>query len=124
MGLLHLSDAYTDTNLNFQPDRMFRRRKDALARQVDIDIDVWDFFDVPNLWERQEKVAGTSMAVTLAGVVGGRLIGGVGWVDGALSAVKVVGSNGLRRLVIPGALLAGTSISHPISLLRSTRLCH
>ena len=105
LGLLHLGDAFID--LHFQSDKMLRRKKDALARQVDVAIDVWDFFDFANLWERQEKVAGTSMAVTVAGVLGGRLIGGVGWVDGALNAVRLVGVNNVRRLLIPGLLATG-----------------
>ncbi|TKA82344.1 hypothetical protein B0A49_00085 [Cryomyces minteri] len=104
LGLLHLGDEYTD--LTFHSEKMFRRKKDALARQVDVEVEVWDFFDVASLWERQEKVAGTSMAVTVAGVVGGRMIGGVGWLDGALGAAKVVGSNNFRRLIIPGLLAA------------------
>ncbi|KAK5161530.1 hypothetical protein LTR04_004263 [Oleoguttula sp. CCFEE 6159] len=104
LGLLHLGDGYTD--LTFHSEKMFRRKKDALARQVDVEVEVWDFFDIASLWERQEKVAGTSMAVTVAGVVGGRMIGGVGWLDGALGAAKVVGSNNLRRLIVPGLLAA------------------
>ena len=107
LGLLHLGDQYTD--LTFRSEKMFRTKRDALVRQVDVHVEVWDFFDAGSLWERQEKVAGTSMAVTVAGVVGGRLIGGVGWLDGALGMAKVVGSNNLRRMVIPGIVLAGTS---------------
>lgn len=107
LGLLHLGDAYSDSGLNFQPDRMFKRKKDALARMVDIDIEVWDFFDIPGLWERQEKVVGGSMAVTVAGVLGGRMLGGLGWVDGALGAVRVLGQQGTRRLIVPGILLGG-----------------
>lgn len=102
LGVLHLGNAYTD--LTFNPERMLRRKRDALAREVDIDVDVWDFFDIANLWERQEKVAGTSMAVTVAGMLGGRLIGGASWVDGALGAARVVGSRNLSRLIIPGFL--------------------
>ena len=86
----------------------------ALARQVDIDIELWDFFDIGSLWERQEKVAGTGMAVTVAGMVGGRVIGGVGWLDGALGAAKIMGSNNMRRLIIPG-LIAGSEFI-PLSL--------
>ncbi|OAG09355.1 uncharacterized protein CC84DRAFT_1110683 [Paraphaeosphaeria sporulosa] len=107
LGILHLGNMHTD--VMFRPDRMYRKSVHALARQVDIDIEVWDFFDVVSLWERQEKVAGTGMAVTVAGVVGGRLVGGVGWLDGALGAAKIVGSNNLRRLIIPG-LIAGVAI--------------
>jgi GTP-binding protein EngB required for normal cell division len=103
LGVLHLGDDYED--LNFRSEYMFRSRKDALARQVDVDVEMTDFFDLASLWERQEKVAGTSMAVTIAGVVGGRVFGGIGWVDSALGAAKVVGPNNLRRLVIPGIVL-------------------
>lgn len=106
LGLLHLGDDYVD--LTFRSEMMFRSRKDALARQIDVDVEVWDFFDLNSLWERQEKLAGTSMAVTVAGVVGGRVFGGVGWLDGALGAVKIMGANNLRKLVIPGLLLGGT----------------
>lgn len=105
LGILHLGNMHTD--IMFRPDRMYRKSVHALARQVDIDIEVWDFFDVASLWERQEKVAGTGMAVTVAGVVGGRLVGGVGWLDGALGAAKIVGSNNLRRLIIPGLIAGG-----------------
>ncbi|KAF2122841.1 hypothetical protein BDV96DRAFT_481227 [Lophiotrema nucula] len=108
LGVLHLGNKlYAD--VMFRPDKMFRKPVHALARQVDIDIDLWDFFDIGNLWERQEKVAGTSMAVTVAGVVGGRLVGGAGWLDGALGAAKIMGTSNLRRLIIPG-LIAGVAI--------------
>jgi len=52
------------------------------------------------LVQKQEKVAGTGMAMTVATVVGGRVVGGFGWVDGALGAAKVVGNQNLRRVVI------------------------
>ncbi|KAF1918526.1 hypothetical protein BDU57DRAFT_445889 [Ampelomyces quisqualis] len=108
LGVLHLgNNLYAD--VMFRPERMFKKSVHALARQVDIDIELWDFFDVASLWERQEKVAGTSMAVTVAGVVGGRLMGGAGWLDGALGAAKIMGTNNMRRLLIPG-LIAGVAI--------------
>lgn len=116
MGILHLGNMHTD--IMFRPDRMFRKSAHALARQVDIDIELWDFFDVASLWERQEKVAGTGMAVTVAGVVGGRLVGGVGWLDGALGAAKIVGSNNLRRLLIPGLIAGGKCRNSPKSMIR------
>lgn len=105
LGLLHLGDAYV--NLDFHGDRMLRRKKDALARQVDVNIDVWDYFDFANLWDRQEKVVGSSMAVTVAGVVGTRMLGGAGWIDGAVGAARVMGRHNIRRLIIPGLLVAG-----------------
>jgi GTPase SAR1 family protein len=104
LGVLHLGDDYED--LTFKSEYMFRTRRDALTRQVDVDVEMSDFFDLTSLWERQEKVAGASMAVTIAGVIGGRMFGGVGWVDGALGAAKVLGPNNLRRLMIPGIVLA------------------
>lgn len=109
LGLKHLGDAFPD--LTFLPDRMFRARRDALARQVDVEVEVWDFFDISNIWERQEKAIGGGMAVTVAGVLGGRMLGGVGWLDGALGAAKVVGTKNLRNMALPGLALAGKFIA-------------
>lgn len=104
LGLLHLGDNFAD--FEFKPDNMFTRKKDVLARQLDIDVEVFDFFDISSLWHKQEKVAGTSMAVTVAGVVGGRMIGGFGWMDGAMGVVRIAGSNNIRRLIVPGIATA------------------
>jgi mitofusin len=105
LGLLHLGDEYSD--LNFRSDVMFRRRKDALSREVEIETEIWDFFDLSTILQRQEKVAGTGMAMTAVTVIGGRMMGGFSWVDGAVSAAKVVGISNLRKLILPGALAAG-----------------
>ncbi|KAK5109301.1 hypothetical protein LTR62_007175 [Meristemomyces frigidus] len=107
LGLLHLGESYVD--LTFRSEKMFRSKRDALARQVDFETELWDFvsLDLSSLWERQtEKVAGTSMALTVAGVVGGRMLGGVGWLDGALTAGRVMGVSNLRRVFIPSLILA------------------
>lgn len=116
IGVLHLgNNLYAD--VMFRPERMFKKSVHALARQVDIDIELWDFFDVASLWERQEKVAGTSMAVTVAGMVGGRLMGGAGWLDGALGAAKIMGTNNMRRLLIPGLIAGGKfSLQHTFNI--------
>ncbi|KAF2470171.1 mitochondrial fusion GTPase protein [Lindgomyces ingoldianus] len=129
IGVIHLgNNLYAD--IMFRPERMFRKPMHALARQVDIDIELWDFFDIASLWERQEKVAGTSMAITVAGMVGGRMIGGVGWIDGVFGAAKIMGSNNVRKLIIPG-IIAGvaigisyvlTSIPHSLPHRLSTKL--
>ncbi len=108
LGVLHLGDGYND--LNFNSDKMFTKRRDLLARQVDFDIELGDFFDISGLWERQEKVAGTGMALTVASVVGGRMIGGFGYVDGVMGAVKVMGTQNMRRLIVPGLVAAGKSL--------------
>lgn len=105
LGLLHVGDSYE--SLTFQADRMFQRRRDALVRTVDTDVELWDFFDVAGLWERQEKTVGTGLALTVVGTVGSRAVGGVGWVDGAFGAAKVIGSRNLRRLLVPGVVAAG-----------------
>jgi mitofusin 2 len=105
LGLLHLGDDYQP--LTFRSDMMFQRRKDALARFVDTEVEIPDFFDMAGLWERQEKVVGTGMAMTLVGTLGTRAIGGIGWVDGAFGAARVMGSRNLRRLLIPGVIAAG-----------------
>lgn len=109
MGILHLGNSFS-ADVMFRPERMFRKSVHALARQVDIDIELWDFFDISSMWEKQEKMAGTSMAVTVAGMVGGRLMGGAGWLDGALGAAKIMGTNNMKRLFIPG-LIAGGKLS-------------
>ena len=115
LGISHLGDEYTD--MSFRSEAMFRRKRDILARQVDAEVEVWDFFDLGSLWERQEKVAGTGMAMTVVGVLGGRMIGGVGWIDGALGAARVIGGKNMRRLILPGILAAGTLF--PFSFLPS-----
>ena len=116
LGILHLGDEYTD--LNFRSDMMFRRRRDLLARQVDTEVKIWDFFDIGGLWQRQEKVAGTGMAMTVIGVLGTRMVGGIGWIDGAMGAAKVMGTQHMRRMIIPGIIATGKALSsRPISVL-------
>lgn len=105
LGLLHVGNDYD--NLAFRADMMFQRRKDALARAVDTEVELWDFFDVAGLWERQEKVVGTGMAMTVVGTLGTRAIGGLGWMDGAFGAARIVGYNNLRRMIVPGMIAAG-----------------
>jgi mitofusin len=108
LGLLHLGNEYTD--LSFRSDFMFRRKRDILARQIEIETEIWDFFDVSTILQQQEKMAGTGMAMTVATVVGGRMVGGFGWVDGALGVAKIAGSRNLRKLIIPGAIAAGKPV--------------
>lgn len=106
IGLLHVGEDKFSP-LSFRADNMFRKRRDALARQIDTQVELWDFFDIPGLWERQEKVAGTGMAMTVLTVLGGRAVGGIGWVDGVFGAVKILGPNNLRRMIVPGIVAAG-----------------
>lgn len=105
LGILHLGNEYSD--LSFRPDVMFRRKRDALAKQVDIPTELLDFVDWTTILQRQEKVAGTGMALTLATAVGTQMIGGYSWVNHALSAARVMGNDSVRRMIIPGIVLAG-----------------
>lgn len=104
LGLLHLGNEYTD--LSFRSDIMFKRKRDILARTVEVETEFWDFFDLSTILQRQEKFAGTGMAMTIVTVIGTRFVGGFGWIDGALGAARLLGSNNLRTLLIPGFLAA------------------
>lgn len=104
LGEEHLGDDYADKNLVFKSSDMFQRKRDILARHIEIETEFLDFFDWSTIVQKQEKMAGTGMAMTVATVVGSRMVGGFGWVDGALGAAKVVGNNNLRRMIIPGIL--------------------
>ncbi|KAI3327475.1 hypothetical protein F4824DRAFT_518374 [Ustulina deusta] len=83
LGILHLGDEYD--SLNFRPEVMFRRKRDALA----------------------QKVAGTGIALTVATAFGSRMVGmHDGLINHAFDAAKFLGNNNLRRLVIPGVIVA------------------
>lgn len=105
LGVHHLGDEYHD--LNFRSDVMFRKKKDIIAKQIDVPTEMLDFVDWSTLMQRQEKVAGTGMALTVATALGSRLIGGYGWLDHTMSAARVLGNNNLRRLIVPGIIVAG-----------------
>ncbi|KAK3322195.1 hypothetical protein B0H66DRAFT_474313 [Apodospora peruviana] len=104
LGILHLGTEYVD--LNFRPDIMFRRKKDALARQVDIPTELWDFIDWSTLVQKEEKAG---MALTVVGVVGTGVISGYGQMNIALRAAQMLGSDNLRRLILPGILAAAVA---------------
>ena len=107
LGLLHVGDEFQ--NLQFRPDVMFRRKRDALARQVHFPTEIWDFVDVSTLLQRQEKLAGTGMALTVAGAVVPRMLGMSTWIDQAMLTTRVLGNDNLRQLILPGIAIAGKS---------------
>ncbi|KAI0389471.1 hypothetical protein F5Y17DRAFT_469649 [Xylariaceae sp. FL0594] len=107
LGILHLGNEFHD--LSFRPDAMFRRRRDALAKEIDLPTELGDLVDWSTLMQRQEKVASTGMALTLASALGGRMIGGFGWFDHALSTAKFIGNENLRKLILPAVVLAAVS---------------
>ncbi len=47
------------------------------------------------------------MALTVAGVVGTGVISGYGQVNMAFRAAQLLGSDSLRRLMVPGLVVAG-----------------
>lgn len=110
IGLLHVGeDKFAP--LNFRADMMFRRsRRHTFARQVDTEVELLDFFDIAGLWEKQEKMAGTGVAMTAITVLGGRFFSGISWVDSVFSAVKFLGPQNARRLFLPSVVAAGKLI--------------
>ncbi|KAI1024372.1 hypothetical protein LB503_007343 [Fusarium chuoi] len=109
LGILHVGDEFQ--NLQFRPDVMFRRKRDALARQVEIPTELIDFVDWTTLLQRQEKFAGTGMALTVAGAVVPRMIGMNTWMDQAITATRILSNENLRQLIIPGILVAAVAAS-------------
>ncbi|QSS65417.1 transmembrane GTPase fzo1 [Histoplasma capsulatum] len=105
IGILHVGEDKF-SNLNFRADLMFKQKRHVTARQLDTEVDLWDFFDVAGIWHRQEKVAGTGMAMTFITVLGGRALGGAGWIDGVLGAARILGTNNMRRMIVPGMVAA------------------
>jgi mitofusin len=109
IGLLHIGEDKFP-NLNFRADLMFRQERHVFAREIHTNVDLWDFVDIRGLWERQEKMAGTGMAMAIIGILGGRAFGGVGWVDGIFGAAKIIGSANIRRMVLPSIVAASKGL--------------
>ncbi|KAM7189161.1 hypothetical protein V8F20_010272 [Naviculisporaceae sp. PSN 640] len=108
LGILHLGNEYS--HLIFRPDVMYRGKRDALARQVDIPTELWDFVDWNTIMAKEEKAG---MALTVAGVVGTSVISGYGsQLNLAFRAAQVLGSDNLRRLIIPGILAAAAAAAY------------
>lgn len=119
LGLLHVGDSYN--NLNFRADMMFSRRRDALARTVDTEVEILDFFDVDGIWDRQEKVVGSGLALTLVGTLGTSAVGGMGWVEGAFGAARILGSRNLRRMALPAIVVTAVcAVAYVLSTIPQT----
>jgi mitofusin len=110
LGVQHLGKEYQ--TMNFRSDVMFRKKRDALARSVEVSTELWDFVDWSTILQRQEKVAGTGMALTVATAVVPRMIGAQGWLDHAMSAARLLGGENVRKLVIPGVIVAGLGAAY------------
>lgn len=104
LGLLHVGDEFQ--NLQFRPDVMFKRKRDALARDVHVPTELWDFVDFSTLLHQQEKMAGTGMALTLATALVPRMVGMGNWMDRAMTATRVLSNENMRSLILPGIVVA------------------
>jgi len=100
LGLLHLSHEFVEKA--FRPELMFTRKRDALSRQINTQIDLFDFFD----FDRQEKVAGLGMSLTLATAVTGQLFGIGSWIDAVWKATNILGPRTARKLLVPALIIA------------------
>ncbi|KKF92871.1 Transmembrane GTPase fzo1 [Ceratocystis platani] len=109
LGMEHLGDEYKA--LNFRPDVMFSRRRDMAARQVEVTTEVWDFVDISTLMQNQEKFAGTGMALTVATAVGSRALGINSWMDSAVTAVRLLGIDNMKKLAVPAAVVAAVGLA-------------
>ncbi|KAH7144448.1 hypothetical protein B0J13DRAFT_502490 [Dactylonectria estremocensis] len=109
LGILHIGDEFN--NLQFRPNVMFQRKRDALARQIHIPTQIADFVDWNTLLQHQEKYAGTGMALTVAGAVVPRMIGMSTWMDQAVAATRVLSNDNLRQLILPGILVVAIAAS-------------
>ncbi|RKF81886.1 Transmembrane GTPase fzo1 [Golovinomyces cichoracearum] len=120
IGVSHLGDEYTD--LSFRSDVMFRRKKDILAKQIDVETEIWDFFDWSSIIHKQDKMAGTGVALTIVTAVSGRAVGSWSWADGVFTTLRAVGITNMRRLIVPGAVIATIAAAYytlsqiPVSL--------
>ncbi|KAI6245198.1 Transmembrane GTPase fzo1 [Erysiphe necator] len=103
LGVSQLGDEYSD--LSFRSDVMFQRKKDILAKQIDVETEIWDFFDWSSILNQQEKMAGTGVVLTVATAMSGKVVGTWAWADGILTTMRAVGINNVRRVIVPGILV-------------------
>ncbi|OAA37216.1 GTPase FZO1 [Metarhizium rileyi] len=104
LGILHGGQGSAFERLEFRPAALFTRKRDSLARRVDISIDLHDFIEWP-LLVSTGQFANAGMALTLATAVGGRMTDLHGWLDPALMLARIVDNNSFRRLLVPGILI-------------------
>lgn len=100
LGMLHLGDEYTPKS--FRPEMMYASKRNQLSRQLKVNIEWSDFFD----FDRQEKLAGAGMSLTVATMAGSQVFGVSSWVDGLWKATNLIGVKTAKKLVLPVAALA------------------
>ncbi|KAL0640325.1 mitofusin [Maublancomyces gigas] len=103
LGIMHLGDEYVEKV--FRKELMFSRKKHQLSKSIKTEINFFDFFD----FDKQEKVAGMSMGLTVATVAGGQLFGVSSWIDGLWKATSMLGPRTTRKLIVPALLVAGAA---------------
>ncbi|KAG0127448.1 hypothetical protein HOY82DRAFT_76956 [Tuber indicum] len=103
MGVFHLGSQYVEKA--FRPGYMFTRKKHLLSKSIKTEINAFDFFD----FDKQEKVAGMSLSLTVATVAGGQVFGISSWVDGLWKATNFLGPKTTKKLIVPAILVAGVA---------------
>lgn len=103
LGIMHLGDEYVEKA--FRKELMFSRKKHQLSKTIQTEINIFDFFD----FDKQEKVAGMSMGLTVATMAGGQLFGVSSWIDGLWKATSMLGPRTTRKLIVPVLLVAGAA---------------
>ncbi|KAI5288720.1 mitofusin [Ascosphaera aggregata] len=105
LGLLHVG-AEKFGSFEFHADLMYRKNKHRLARQVDAEIDAWDFFNFAAIWQKQEKLVSAGAAISAVGVFGGKSLASMGLLDGVVNTVELLSKRNMRRLAIPSIIVA------------------
>lgn len=103
LGIMHLGGEYVEKV--FRKELMFSRKKHQLSKTIKTEINFFDFFD----FDKQEKVAGMSMGLTVATVAGGQLFGVSSWIDGLWKATSMLGPRTTRKLIVPALLVVGAA---------------
>lgn len=115
LGLIHVGKEKFG-GFEFNPKAMYNKPKHKLARRITADIDVWDFIDLGAIWQKQEKLAGAGAAVTAVGVFGGKSLASMGMLDGVINTVGLLSRRNIRRLAIPGIIIAaGLAVYYVLS---------
>jgi mitofusin 2 len=100
LGILHGGNEFE--NIHFRPEVMFSKRRDVLAREVDISTEFWDFR--PVLFGKSSDKMVPSMAVTAVTMATGSLIGmstGLGnYISAAFGVAQVMSRYSARTLLI------------------------
>ncbi|KAI5843702.1 hypothetical protein BZA05DRAFT_343529 [Tricharina praecox] len=103
LGALHLGGEYI--HRAFRPEFMFSRKRDQLNKQVKVELDYSDFFDI-EFATQEKQIAGAGMSLTLATVATSQVMGISSWADGLWKAGNMLGFRNAKKLIVPAVVLA------------------